>query len=232
MAKLKRLLAPPFWRTPKKAYKWTVSPRPGPHKKFESIPLQILVRDILKLAETGKEAKAIIHQGEVFVDGKIRKDHAYPVGLMDVIVIPKLKKYFRVVPFIKGLKLVEIPEKESKYKISRIVGKTVVKKGKMQLNLHDGKNILVDKGVYRTGDSLLVEVPTQKILEHVKLEKGNVGLIIKGKNSGKHVVIKEIIKVRSREPNKIICEIEDKEVEVREDYVLVTGERNPLVTVE
>ena len=232
MAKLKRLLAPPFWRTPKKAYKWTVSPRPGPHRKFESIPLQILVRDILKLAETGKEAKTIIHTGEVFVDGKKRKDHAYPVGLMDVIVIPKLKKYFRVVPFAKGLNLVEIPEKESKSKISKIVGKTVVKKGRMQLNLHDGKNILVEKGAYSTGDSLLIEVPAQKILEHVKLGKGNVGLIIKGKNSGKNVVIKEVTKVRSREPNKIICDIEDKEVEVREDYVIVTGEKKPLVTVE
>jgi len=232
MAKLKRLLAPPFWRTPKKAYKWTVSPRPGPHRKFESIPLQILVRDILKLAETGKEAKTIIHQGEVFVDGKKRKDHAYPAGLMDVIAIPKLKKYFRVVPFAKGLNVIEIPETESKSKISKIVGKTVVKKGRMQLNLHDGKNILVEKGAYSTGDSILIEVPTQKILEHVKLEKGNVGLIIKGKNSGENVVIKQVIKVRSREPNKIICEIEDKEVEVREDYVLVTGEKKPLVTVE
>jgi small subunit ribosomal protein S4e len=217
---------------PKKAYKWTVSPRPGPHKKFESIPLQIIVRDILKLGETGKEAKAIIHKGEIFVDGKTRKDHAYPVGLMDVIAIQKLKKYFRVVPFSRGLKLVEIPEKESKFKICRINGKTVIKKGKMQLNLHDGKNILVDKSVYKTGDSVLIEVPTQKILEHVKLESGNTGMIIKGKNSGKLVKIKEIITTKSREPNKIMCDIEDKEVEVREDYVLVIGKGKPLVAVE
>lgn len=232
MAKLKRLVAPQFWRIPKKEYKWTVSPRPGPHKKFESIPLQIIVRDILKLGETGKEAKVIIHNGEVLVDGKKRKDHAYPAGLMDVVAIPRIKKYFRVVPFSRGLKLAEISEKESKKKICRINGKSIVRKGKMQLNLHDGKNILVDKDVYKTGDSVLIEVPAQKILEHVKLEKGSSGLIIKGKNSGKHVGIKEILVARSREPNKIICEIEGKEVEVREDYVLVVGKKEPLVAVE
>ena len=232
MAKLKRLVAPEFWKVPKKAYKWTVSPRPGPHKKFESIPLQILVRDILKLGETGKEAKKIIHEGEIFVDGKVRKDHAYPVGLMDAVAIQKLKKYFRVVPFSRGLKLVEIPEKESKIKICRINGKTVIRKGKMQLNLHDGKNILVDKSAYKTGDSVLIEVPTQKILEHVKLENGNTGMIIKGKNSGKLVKIKEIVTTKSREPNKIMCDMEDKEVEVREDYVLVIGKGKPLVAVE
>lgn len=60
MAKLKRLLVPSFWKVPKKVAKWTVAPRPGPHKKFEGIPLQIIVRDILNLAETGKEAKSII----------------------------------------------------------------------------------------------------------------------------------------------------------------------------
>jgi len=232
MAKLKRLLVPQFWRIPKKEYKWTVSPRPGPHKKFESIPLQIIVRDILKLGETGKEAKVIIHNGEVLVDGKKRKDHAYPAGLMDVVAIPRIKKYFRVVPFSRGLKLSEISEEESKKKICRINGKSIVRKGKMQLNLHDGKNILVDKDVYKTGDSVLIEVPAQKILEHVKLEKGSSGLIIKGKNSGKHVGIKEILVARSREPNKIICEIEGKEVEVREDYVLVVGKKEPLVAVE
>lgn len=229
MAKLKRLLAPKFWRVPKKVAKWTVAPRAGPHKKFESIPLQIIVRDILKLAETGKEAKSIIKKGEVFVDGKVRKDHAYAAGLMDVVAVPKIKKYFRVVPTEKGLELVEIEESETDKKICRIKNKASVKKGKLQLNLHDGKNLLVDKDVYRTGDSLLLKLPEQKILEHIKLENGNIGLIVKGKNSGRLVRIKELVISRSREPNKVICDLENKEIEVLKDYVFVVGKEEPAI---
>lgn len=229
MAKLKRLLAPAFWKVEKKAKTWVVSPAPGPHKKMECIPLQILVRNILKLAETGKEAKTIIKKGEILVDGKVRKSHAYPVGLMDVVAIPRIKKYFRIVPTERGLELVDIDEGEATKKLFKIENKTVVKKRKLQLNLHDGKNLLVDKDVYKTGDSLLLKLPEQKILEHIKLEKGNLALITKGKNSGKIVRIKELITTRSREPNKVICELEDKEAEVLKDYIFVIGKQEPAI---
>lgn len=229
MAKLKRLLAPSFWKIKKKATTWVVSPIPGPHKKFECIPLQVMVRDILKMGETAREAKIIIRTGEILVDGKIVKRHAYPVGLMDVVSIPKMKKYFRILPGGKGLELVEIDEGEAGKKICRIRNKTIVKKGKLQLNLHDGKNLLASKDVYKTGDSVLLKLPEQKILEHIKLEKGNLGLISKGKNSGKIVKIKEVITTRSREPNKIICEMEDAEIEVIKDYVFVVGKKEPMI---
>jgi small subunit ribosomal protein S4e len=88
---------PRFWRVPKKERTWVVSPRPGPHKKFECIPLLIIVRDILKIVDNAKDAKKIIKSREIFVDGKPRRDHKYPVGLFDVVEIPKLRKQYRVV---------------------------------------------------------------------------------------------------------------------------------------
>lgn len=228
MVKLKRLRAPKFWKVPKKIKKWVVTPRPGPHKKFESIPLLIIVRDILKLTDIGKEAKKIITMGEIWIDGKIRKDYKYPVGLMDVVSIPKLKRYFRVVVTSKGLELIEIKQTEAKEKLCRVNNKTTIKKGKIQLNLHDGRNILVDKDDYKTGDSVLIELPTQKIKNHLKFEKGNLGLIIKGKNSGKLVKVKEIIITRGKEPNKVICELEKRPIEVLKDYIFIVGKDKPL----
>jgi len=178
---LKRLLAPKFWRVPRKEKKWVVRPSPGPHKKFESIPLLIIVRDILKLADTGKEARKIIKAKEILVDGKPRLDHKYPVGLFDVITAPKLKKQYRIVPAKNGLTLIEIPKNESGLKLCRIEGKTLVKNGFLQLNLHDGKNILVKekakKDSYKTGDSLLIETPGQKIKKHIKMVKGSTTII-------------------------------------------------------
>ncbi|MEM5829618.1 MAG: 30S ribosomal protein S4e [Candidatus Aenigmatarchaeota archaeon] len=231
MGKLKRLLAPEFWKVPKKLTTWVVSPSPGPHKKFECIPLLVIVRDILGLVEKGREARLIIKMGEILVDGKPRKDPGYPAGLMDVISIPKLNKNYRIVPFEKGLKLIEIPEKEANMKILNIRNKRVVKGGRTQLNFHDGKNLLVEEDVYKVGDSILVELPSLKILDHFKLEKGAVGLILKGKNAGKLAKVVEIVVKRSLEPRKVICESEGKMLEVIFDYFFLVGRESPVIRV-
>jgi small subunit ribosomal protein S4e len=223
MTKLKRLLAPKFWLLHKKERKWSISPIPGPHKKFECIPLLVIVRDVLKLAETGSEAEKILKMGDVLVDGKAVKNRRFPAGLMDVIGIPKIKKHFRITPIQDGLHLLEIDEKEAKIKICRINNKTTVRKGRMQLNMHDGKNILVDKNAYATGDSVVIEVPSKKILEHIKFENGSIGLIIKGKNAGKLVKIKNIGK------DRVECEMEGKDTEVAKSYILVVGKDKPVI---
>ncbi len=215
---------------PKKVKKWAVSPRPGPHKKFESIPLQVIVRDILKVADTGTEARGIIKKGEILVDGKKRKDHAYPAGLFDVIVIPALKQVYRIVPIAKGLGLVKIPDGESNVKICKIKNKTVVRKGKVQLNLHDGRNILVDNK-YKVGDSILIELPTNKINAHIPLSKNSIGVIYSGKNSGKVGIVKEILAGKFRQPKRVMCDIEGSEIEVNEDSFIVVGKEKPLISL-
>lgn len=231
MAKLKRLNAPIFWEVSKKETKLVVSPRPGPHKKFECIPLAIVLRNKLKIAETAKDAKDILNTRDVLIDGKIRKDIKYPAGLMDVIAFPKIKKYYRIVPVSRGLDIIEIAEKEAKLKLFRIDDKKILRKGKVQLNLHDGKNIIVGKDVYKTGDSLLLEMPGLKIIDHEKLEAGKLGIIIKGKNSGKIVKIKKVLVTKTREPNKIICEMDNEEVESIQKYIFVVGKDKPLIKV-
>lgn len=230
--RLKRLLAPEFWKVPKKSSKWIVSPSPGAHKKFESIPLTIVLRDILKIAETKKETKTIVKNKEVLIDNRIIKDEKFSVGLLDTLSIPKIKKYFRIVPSTKGLQFLEIPEKETKLKICRINDKKILKKGKVQLNLHDGNNMLVEKDEYKTGDSILLEVPEKKIVEHLKLENGSLVLISKGKNAGKIGKLKKVIVTRTREPNKVIVELEKKEYEVIKDYTFVVGKNEPVISLE
>lgn len=240
---LKRLRAPKFWKEPKKHGKWAAKPRAGPHRQFESIPLMVVLRDVLKIAETGKEAKSIIKMGKVFVDGKARKDQKYPAGAMDVIAIQDYKSYYRIVPTTKGLELIEIDSKEANKKICSIVGKTTVRDKKLQLNLHDGRNLIVaDSGgsdaakkateKYNTGDSLLIEVPSQKILEHAKLEKGALALIAKGRNIGMLGKIEGIIVTKTKEPNKIICDLAGEKLEVIKDYIFVVGKDKPFVTIE
>lgn len=60
------------------------APRPscGPHKMRECLPLSIFLRNRLKYALTYDEAKKILNQRLVKVDGKIRSDKTYPAGFM------------------------------------------------------------------------------------------------------------------------------------------------------
>ncbi|MEM4788723.1 MAG: S4 domain-containing protein, partial [Ignisphaera sp.] len=95
---LKRLAAPAFWPILRKEYKWITKPSPGPHLLERCIPLLVLIRDVLKLAENAREAKKIIFDGEVLIDGRVRRDFKFPVGLMDVVSIPKINMYIRIVP--------------------------------------------------------------------------------------------------------------------------------------
>ena len=89
---MKRLNAPRALRIHRKEKKWTVKPSPGPHPIEKSIPLSLIIRDVLDLADTLRETKKIISNGDILVDGAVKKDYKLPVGIMDIVYIPKLKK--------------------------------------------------------------------------------------------------------------------------------------------
>lgn len=222
MAHLKRYMIPGFWPVRKKENTFSIRPMTGPHPKDNCIPLQIVLRDVLKYAESAKEAKSMLSQGKVLVDKKARKDPKFPVGLMDVLEMPDANKYFRVGVNHKGLSLREIGEGDSKKKLCRINGKTTIKKGKTQINLHDGRNIIVDKDVYSVGDTVVISIPDQKILKHHVFHKGENAIVIAGKNIG---VKGKIVDIRKRKNmlEKTIVVIDSKggEIQTLRDYILV-----------
>lgn len=231
MARMKRMGVPSFWRVARKSTKWVVAPRPGPHKKLESVPLQVLLRDVLGILEKGKEARTVIKRGEILVDGKIRKDHAYPVGLFDVVTIPAIGKSFRAVPSQKFMSFIEIPGGEAKTKICKIVGKKTLRKGKVQLNLHDGRNIITDGKNYKTGDTIFIELPITKIVEHLPLETGVIGIVTKGVDVGKIGKVKEITKATSKEHAKVMCEFDGETEEVLKDRFFVIGKSKSAIKI-
>jgi small subunit ribosomal protein S4e len=190
-----------------------------------------LLRDILKILEKGKEARTIIKRGDILVDGKIRKDHAYPVGLFDVVTIPAIGKSFRAVPSEKVMSFIEISEGEAKTKICKIVGKKILKKGEVQLNLHDGRNIITDKKDYKTGDSIFIELPITKIVEHLPLNSGAIGIVTKGADVGKIGKVKEVTQATSKEHAKVMCEFDGEEEEVLKERFFVIGKGKPAIKI-
>jgi small subunit ribosomal protein S4e len=222
MTRLKRIAAPKWWPIEKKTKKFIIVSR-GSYLREFSLPLLVFIRDVLKIAENKKEALAIIKKGEVLVDGRKRKDPKFGIGLFNVIEFPSLKKTYRAIPK-RGLSFIEIPEKEAKLKICKIVNKKSLKGNKNQINLNDGRNILTNEK-YSTYDSLLIEVPEQKIVDHIKFAENSTCMIFKGKNAGK------IGKIKTIEKDRVLIGNE-KTIEVPKDFVIVVGREQPLIKLE
>lgn len=197
---LKRKPAPRFWPIHRKEFTWVVRPSPGPHSLQSCLPLAIVLRDSLGFAETRKEAKTIAAQEKVLVDGKVKRQDDFPLGLMDVISLPDADKFFRILPSAKGLVVHSISKEEANFKLCRIEDKMVVRKGQVQLNLHDGSNLLVkvadpknpQEDVYKTLDTLKISLPEKQVLEHLKMKRNDFVVITGGKNIGKYGKIVEI----------------------------------------
>jgi small subunit ribosomal protein S4e len=182
-----------------------------------------VLRDMLEYANTASEAKKILSRGEVHVDGKAVREAKHPTGLMDVISFPSIKKQFRVVAASHGLGLHEIPAKESTKKLCTIKGKTLIKGGRYQISLHDGRSIIVGKEKkYKPGDSVLIEVPTQKILGHWQMKPGVPAMIVSGKNTGVSGKIKAVhARKRMQEKGRVVLETKGGDIETLYDYVLI-----------
>ncbi len=229
---LKRFKAPENWPIHPKENKWTVKTGPGSHALDKSLPLLIVVRDILQIADNSREAKIIINKGDILVDGRARKDYKFPVGFMDVVEIPKSGKVYRILPDEKGRLILHPISQENKgFKLCRIENKTTIKEAKTQFNLHDGRNCLSEEKL-NTADVVKLKVPEQEIQDHIKFENGTLGLITGGKHIGEMGSIKEITITQSSMPNTVVIETEDgKTFQTLKDYVFVLGKEKPLISL-
>ena len=99
---LKRLNAPKSWKIKRKGIKFITRPNPGAHSFSLGMPINIVLREIFEYAKTTKEVKNILNNKEVLINGVRRKDHRFIVGFMDIIAIPGIKAYFRVLLDKKG----------------------------------------------------------------------------------------------------------------------------------
>ncbi len=230
--KLKRLAAPKTWKISRKSAKWIIKPVPGPHSAEMSIPLGVLLRDILGLAKTAREAKYILKNGKVKVDGKVRKSLKFPVGFMDVVSIPTLDKYYRMIYDKLGrLTPLEISRNEASKKLVKVIKKTAVKGGKIQLNLHDDRNILTDNGDIKTGDSLVISVPNQSVGDILKMKEGNIAYVTGGQHIGELAQIVKIVPGTITRPPQILLKRGDEEFLTKKDYVFVVGGENPVLKI-
>lgn len=221
---LKRLATPKTWKIKRKGFTFVTRPTSRGQSFAFSLPLNIVLRDHLKHAKTTKEVKYILREKEILVDEQRQRDHRVAVGFLDVVRIPVLKESYRlVVDYLGRLHFITIPEKEAHLKICRIVRKTVIPGKKLQLNLNDGRNILLEgKDTLHVGDSVVLDLKTKKITNHLPLQQGAFVYLIGGKHMGSLGTVKEV-----KEQSLIFQPLQGNHFLTPKSYAFVVGEGKP-----
>jgi len=219
---LKRLNAPRTWPIGRKETKWITRPNPGPHKLEESMPLNIILKNLLNYAKTTKEAKKILHKKDILIDKIPRMDNKFPVGILDIIEIPKTKEHFLFLLNQKGKFLLKkIDEKRAQTKHLKIIGKTILKKNKLQLNFHNGTNLLTKNKDYNVGDTLLINLKDKKDTKHLKLEKGTTVYLKGGKYVGLTGIVEKLASSNKLKNDMIELTIDDKKIKTLRKFAFV-----------
>jgi len=201
MAHIKKTQMPKSWPVPRKGGKKRFVAVPS-HATSKGISLLFLLRDVLKIAKTRKEARHMTFNGMVKVNNTIRKDENFPVQVFDVVNLSprdnsadpdKVILNYRLEIVNKKYNLVKISAKDAEIKIVKIIGKKTLGKaaragvpsaeGKIQMNLDDGQNILAEEK-FSVGDSVVLNTKENKIVKILPFKEGAKIEVILGKHAG------------------------------------------------
>ena len=174
------------------------------------MPLLIILRDILKIAQNRKEVKKALHQKNILLNKQLVRDEKNAVLLFDTISIIPSKKHYKLTLSEKGrFHVKEIKESEANAKIAKVINKKTLKGKKTQLNLSDGRNFLSEIKC-STNDSLLINLDKKKVEKCLPLKEKSKVIIFRGQHSGAGGIIKKIDKDK-----KIVeVEVNDKQINV------------------
>ncbi len=222
---LKRLAAPVLMPIKRKGIKWVIRPSAGGHSLEKSVALAVILRDLVGVAKTAREARQLLNEGEVLIDNSKVSDGSRPVGLFDVLSIPKVKSSYQLLNVKSKLLPVAIDGSKASEKLCKVVGKKVLSKDKVQVALHDGRTVILDKkeDVYSTGDSVVIQLPSQKVLKHLKMEKGATCYVAIGKHSGKIAVLDAIEAKPFGIPSDAHLLRDGEKLITRRDYLFVVS---------
>lgn len=221
---MKRVTAPASWMINRKETKFIALPKGSFRMEF-GMPLIVVLKDVLHLVETAREGKRVLNSKEILVNGKRRKDEKFMVGLMDVLTIKDIGKSFRMLLDGNGvLRLVPVTGSEASLRPCKITGKRIIRGGKVQLSLHDGRTCLGD-AAYSNGDTVVLGVPGGKIVQHFNLEKGGQAYLVGGSNVGEAGTIEGI------SGDTVMVKIGDKVSEASRRFVFIIGKDKPLVKI-
>ncbi|MWV63773.1 30S ribosomal protein S4e [Halorubrum sp. JWXQ-INN 858] len=221
----KRLAVPKSWPVERKTATFTVKAGAGPHGEA-GVPLVVLLRDVLGYVDSKKEARYALNNDSILVNGDAISDEQRPIGMFDILAFPERGEFFRVFPDEGGrLTLTPIDEDAADGRLGKVMNKSVVPGGEVQLTLHDGTNVRVDADTdYDTKDSLVIDNESKEIVAHFEYEEGALVTAVAGQHAGRIGVIDEIDVTLGSGANSVVVADGDDAYETVEEYVVVIDE--------
>ena len=172
------------------------------------VPVVVAIRDMLKLARTSKEVKLMVKEGLLKLNGKVVKNYKEGICLFNVL---EAGKKYRLTILKTGK--FHFEETEEGKRIAKVVGKTNLTGGKMQVNFHDGTNIITKEKI-KVGDSAEID-SENKMKKIIKVEKGKKVFVISGRSIGLYGKLKDI------KGKNIKVQLEDREVTLKSNHLIV-----------
>jgi small subunit ribosomal protein S4e len=198
------------------------------------MPITVWLRDQMGLARNLKEVKQILHQNDVIINGKACRDPRMGIGIFDIIALPKINRYYRILRDKNGRHVsIPIDAEAAKTRLCKIKNKTIIAGGRVQLNLRYGANIIADN-TYKSNDSVVISLQPEdrfKIIDHFPFAAGNMAMVIGGKHSGKVARILEIVTVPGSVSNKIVLRDETTGItfDTISPYIYMVGTTTPAI---
>jgi small subunit ribosomal protein S4e len=232
---LKRLNAPHKWLLSKVGGIYATKPSQGPHKLRSCMPLIVLLRNKLKLALNAREAKLIVKakEGNIAIDGKVRKDPKFPIGCMDVVSLLKANVDYRVLYDAKGrFGLVKIGKDEAQYKLCKVKNKMMGPKKVPYIVTDDGRTLRYPNPEIKKYDSIKLNLDSNEITGIYKYKIGAQVIIDGGNNIGR---VGEIVNIEKHPGSYEIVYIKDTEGKVfstRLTNIFITGDQKSEIPIE
>ena len=196
MGHLKRQNIPKNWPIARKGNTFAVKPL-----SKKGIPLLIVLRDLLKIAQTREEVKTAIQKKHLLINNRVVKDEKIGMALFDTLSILPSKIYYRLELSEKGkFELNKIKEDESNKKIAKILplkekSKVIIFSGK-----HSGKTGQIEKIILEKTQNLKAKTHPKEghkgdfsINPSESQTKGRKMAIIDSKNEKINVLIQQIL---------------------------------------
>jgi small subunit ribosomal protein S4e len=122
----------------------------------------------------------------VKVDGKVRTDHNYPSGFMDVIELEKSNDRFRLMYDTKGrFVLHRVDREEAQYKLCRVQKVYIAANTIPVAVTHDGRTIRYPDPDVKVNDTIKVSIDTGKMSDILKFDVGALVMLTRGHNCGR-----------------------------------------------
>jgi small subunit ribosomal protein S4e len=183
MTHQKRLSAPKHYPIERKHYSY-VSGIKGSRSSGSAIPAVLFLRDVTGYAESEKEAKQIIRDGQLLRNGERVRDVKEGIGVLDVVTLKEVDEAYRVIIEGDNLRFIEVDDSDKT--IARIEEKST-EGDEFVYHLLNGDNYRSEES-FETGSSLLLN----REVEEVKREEGAQVLVISGKHAGEVAELKDI----------------------------------------